>query len=39
MKLTPNDVASLKDTSKWENFTYEEENLGNGQNFDDGSNF
>jgi hypothetical protein len=36
MKLTPNDVASLKDTNaNFENFTYEEQTLGN----DDGTNF
>jgi hypothetical protein len=38
MKLTPNDVASLKDTSKWENFTFEEEGMG-AQQVDDGSGF
>lgn len=36
MKLTPQDVASLKDNNMtFENFTYEEQNLGN----DDGTNF
>jgi len=38
MKLTPADVNSLKDTSKWADFTYtneEKDNLA----VDDGSNF
>jgi len=37
MKLTPQDVQSLKDNSKWENFTYQDEGIekdvDNGQNF------
>ena len=33
MKLTPQDVQSLKDNSKWANFTYEEDpnNLNGGE--------
>ena len=27
MKLTPQDVQSLKDNSKWADFTYEDKNL------------
>ena len=37
MKLTPNDVASLKDTSKWADFTFEDESLID--THDDGTNF
>lgn len=28
MKLTPQDVNSLKDTSQWDGFTYEDEQKG-----------
>ena len=38
MKLTPQDVLSLKDTGKWQDFTYVDEALGSEQ-VDDGSNF
>jgi hypothetical protein len=37
MKLTPQDVQSLKDTSKWSDFTYEDKS--NIDNMDDGSGF
>ena len=43
MKLTPKDVESLKDQSKWDNFTYNNEEDGlegnGGMATDDGTNF
>lgn len=40
MKLTPQDVQSLKDNSKWADFTYTDDNLGEGGlNVDDGTGF
>jgi hypothetical protein len=38
MQLTPQDVQSLKDTSKWADFTYEDQSIGLEQ-VDDGNGF
>jgi len=40
MKLTPQDVNSLKDTSKWADFTFEDKNVQlDHEDVDDGNNF
>lgn len=39
MKLTPQDVSSLKDTSKWADFTFEDKNALDHEDVDDGSNW
>jgi len=38
MKLTPQDVQSLKDNSKWADFTYEDDSIGL-EKVDDGTGF
>ena len=41
MKLTPQDVNSLKDMGKWKDFTYTDDQALDGgmDNMDDGTNF
>jgi hypothetical protein len=39
MKLTPQDVNSLKDTGKWKDFTFTDDNIDGMNNMDDGTNF